>query len=144
MRDLGEATSETSAGLMQVYRTYFRMAAGLCLKDWRYVVRISNIDASLLQANSGLYTAGTGFANSCPDLTDLIYQALARVPSLGAGRATLYMDRLCETSLGRQVSAKTIESTLSAENTGGRFMRTFYDVPLRRVDALATDEARIV
>ena len=144
MEDKGKVTSETSDGMMEVYRTYMRMAGGLTLKDWRYVVRIANIDASLLSANSGKYTPGTGFANGCPDIHDLMFQAMSQVPSLAAGRPVFYMDRLCETSLGRQASAKSESSTLTAENAGGQFIRRYHSVPIRRVDALASDEARIV
>lgn len=144
MENKGKVTSQTSDGLMEVYRTYFRMAAGLCLKDWRFVVRIANIDSSLLPDNSGLYTPGTGFANSCPDLADLMFQAMKQVPNLSAGRPVFYMDRLTETSLQRQLSAKTVESTLQSENSGGRLITRYQGVPMSRADALATDEARVV
>lgn len=138
MRDLGEITSETSDGLMQVYRTYFRMAAGLCLRDWRYVVRIPNIDRSALSVtwNNGAFSSGA-------DITDLMFQATRQIPNLSAGRAVFYMDRQIETTMFRQASAKTRESTLTTENVGGQILSKFLQVPIKRVDALAGDEATV-
>lgn len=137
-KDLGEQTSETSEGLMQVYRTHMRAAFGLCLKDWRYVVRIPNIDRSALSTTwtNGAFSAGA-------DLSDLMFQALRQVPNLSAGRPVFYMDRQIETTLFRQLSAKTNQSTLTVDNVGGQVRTSFLGVPLKRVDALSADEARV-
>ena len=139
MKDLGEQTSETSDGLMQVYRTYFRMAAGLVLKDWRYVVRIANIDRSDLSTTwtSGAFSSGA-------DITSLMFQATRQVPNLSAGRPVFYMDRSIETTMFQQASAKTGESTLQVQNVGGQVLTTFLGIPIRRVDALAADEAHVL
>ena len=54
--DLGEETAETTAGLggtrMRVLRDLWTWKAGIALRDWRYVVRICNIDISNLVAES--------------------------------------------------------------------------------------------
>ena len=145
--DKGQVTIEDvdgSGGRMEAYREHFRWDIGLCVRDWRYVVRIANIDYSLLMANSGLYTPGTGFANSCPDLTDLIHTGLDLIPNMNMGRCAMYMSRDVRTALRKQVSAKTVESSLQTTNVGGTMQTTFYEIPLRRVDALAVDEARVV
>lgn len=139
MRDLGETTSETSDGLMQVYRTYFRSAFGLCLRDWRFAVRIANVDRSDLSV-----TWTNGAFSSGADITSLMFQATRQVPNLSAGRPVFYMDRQLETTMFQQASAKTNESTLQVQNVGGQVLTTFLGIPLRRVDALAGDEARVV
>lgn len=144
MRDLGEDTKVLTDGSMyQVYRTHMMWNVGLALRDWRKVVRVANIDASLLDANSGLYTPGTGFANSAHDLTDLMHKAISRLPGStdmnGNGeRYCFYMSRRMFDNLRRQVSAKTIESTLQMENVGGTLITSFYGFPIKRVDALST------
>ena len=147
-RDLGEDTTKESDGsLRQVYRTHMMWNVGLALSDWRKVVRVANIDASLVAANSSLYTPGTGFANSAADLTDLLHQAISRLPqtssNLAAGgeRYCMYMGRDMLDGLRRQVSAKTIESSLTMENVGGTLITSFMGFPIKRVDALGTDEA---
>jgi len=139
VRDLGEDTKVNPDGSMyQVYRTHYRFDVGLTLKDWRYVVRIPNIDRSSLSTTwtSGAFSGGA-------DLSDLMHQAITQVPNLNAGRATFYCDRSILGTLRRQVSAKTNESTLQAENVGGTLQTSFMGIPLRRCDALSGNEAAV-
>lgn len=139
VRDLGEDTKVLSDGSMyQVYRTHYRHDVGLCLKDWRYVVRIPNIDRGDLST-----TWTNGAFSSGADLSDLMHQAITQIPNLNAGRAVFYCDRSILGTLRRQVSAKTNESTLTAENVGGTLQTSFMGIPLRRCDALAGDEALV-
>ena len=42
--DLGEVTlTDDEGGMYQGYRTHYKWDIGLCVRDWRYVVRIANI-----------------------------------------------------------------------------------------------------
>ena len=136
-RDLGEVTvtdvSGQTAGLYQAYRTHYRFDAGLCIRDWRYFVRIANIDKS-----DRTKDAATG-----ADLSDLMFQAIRKVPNLAAGRPAFYMSRDMATFLGRQTSNLTKNSTLTAENVGGRVIERFHGIPVRRCDVLAANEARV-
>ena len=135
-KDLGEVTIENvdgSGGRMQAYRTHYRWDAGLCVRDWRYIVRVANIDKSDL-----VKTAATG-----GDITDLMVQALERVQGL-TGRPVFYMNRSLRTMLRRQMIEKVKNSTLTMEELAGKKVMAFDGVPIRRVDALAADEARVV
>jgi hypothetical protein len=139
--DKGQVTIEDAdgaGGRMEAYRTHYRWDAGLVLRDWRYAVRIPNIDKSLLSVT---YTAGA-FATGA-DLTDLMWQAVTQIPNLSAGRASWYMSREILSTLRRQASAKTQGSTLQVKDVGGQMVETWLDIPLRRVDALAADEALV-
>jgi len=52
-RDLGEDTKvDSNGGLYQVYRSHFKWECGLAVRDWRYAVRICNIDVTLLGGGS--------------------------------------------------------------------------------------------
>lgn len=134
VRDLGEDTKVNSDGSMyQVYRTHYRFDVGLAVPDWRYVVRIANIDRS----------ARTSDAATGPDLNDLMHQAVTQIPNLGAGRACFYMDRSMIGFLRRQTSAAVSQSTLSIDNVGGTMQTRWHDIPIKRCDALAGDEAQI-
>lgn len=136
MKDLGEVTVENvdgSNGRAQMYRTHYRWDAGLCVRDWRYVVRIPNIDRSALTAD----------ASSGANLPDLMFQAVERIPNLGAGRAVWYMDRDVRTKLRQQSAAAVKNSTLTVENVGGTQLMSFSGVPIRRVDKLSADEATV-
>ena len=142
VKDLGEVTIENqdgAGGRMQAYRTHYRWDAGLVVKDWRFVVRIANIDKSLL---SLVYTAGA-FSTGA-NLPELMFQALDLPQSLSMGRPVFYMSRTIRTKLRQQLSAMTQASTLSVESVGGRRTAVFQDIPVRRCDALSADEARVV
>ena len=141
MNDKGQVTIENvdgSNGRMEAYRTHYRWDVGLTLRDWRYVVRIPNIDKSNLSAT---WTAGA-FASGA-DLSDLMMQAITQIPNMNGGRPAFYMSRNTLSFLRRQTSAKTQGSVLTVENVGGTMLERFMGVPLRRVDALAADEALV-
>lgn len=140
--DKGQVTIEDadgSGGRMEAYRTHYRMDAGLAVRDWRYAVRIPNIDKSALNVT---WTSGV-FSTSSADLTDLMFQAVTQIPNLGMGRASWYMSRNTLSFVRRQASAKTQGSTITSENVGGEFKESFLNIPMRRVDALAADEALV-
>ena len=131
--DKGQVTIENvdgAGGRMEAYRTHYRWDVGLCVRDWRYVVRICNIDKSLIVKD----------AASGADLTDLMVQAEEMVPSLNIGRAAWYVNRQIKAWLRRQLINKTKNSTLTQENQAGKLVTYFDGIPVRRTDALAGDE----
>jgi hypothetical protein len=135
--DKGKTTKETTGGvagsLSEVWRTHYIQHAGLVVRDWRYVVRIANIDKSLLTPD-----AATG-----ANLPRLIYQALNLVPNLSSGQPLLLMSRNTRTILGQQVAEGTKSSSLTVDDVGGRMVTKFQGVPIARTDALAADEALV-
>jgi len=130
-----DASDGSNTGRMEAYRTHYRWDAGLTVRDWRYVVRIANIDVAAISAT---YTAGAFSAG--PDLPDLMFQAMTQVPNLNFGRPVFYMSRAMLNGLRRQVSAKVQNSTLQVEQVGGIMTEMYHGVPIRRVDALASTE----
>jgi hypothetical protein len=135
-RDLGEVTIENqdgNNGRMQAYRTHYRWDVGLTVRDWRYIVRIANIDRSLLTID---LTTGA-------NLNDLMHQALTELPNQSMGRCAWYMDKQVLSFLRRQSTDAVKNSTLSIENVGGTFQTMWSGIPIRRVDALRTNEATI-
>lgn len=137
MTDKGQVTIEDvdgNGGRMEAYRTHYRWDAGLTVRDWRYVVRIANIDKSLLTVDRS-----TG-----ADLMDLMFQAQELPPSLQTGRPVFYMSRTLRTMLYRQAADKVKQSTLTIDEAGGKRLMNFNGTPIKRVDALAADEARVV
>lgn len=135
MEDKGQVTIENIDGLggrMEAYRTHYRWDAGLTIRDWRYFVRIANIDRSNLTVD-----ASTG-----ANLPNLMFQAIERLPNMN-GRAVWYMDRNLTTKLGQQSANLTKNSSLTVENTGGIITRRWLGIPIRRVDQLSVDEALV-
>ena len=134
-RDLGEHTlTDAAGGRYQGYRTHYKWDIGAVLRDWRYVVRIANIDVSDLTKN----------AASGADLIDLMTQALELVPNVGMGRPAFYMPRKLRSFLRRQITNKVAASTLTMEEIAGKKVVAFDGVPCRRTDALLLTEARVV
>jgi len=135
-RDLGEVTIENADGnngRMQAYRTHYRWDVGLSVRDWRYVVRIANIDRSLLTSD-----ISTG-----ADLNDLMHQAWTELPSTSAGRCAWYMDKQVMSFLRRQTANAVQNSTLSVDMVGGTMQTSWGGIPIRRCDALRTNEATV-
>jgi hypothetical protein len=136
-KDLGETTAENidgNQGRAQIYRTHYRWDMGLTVRDWRYVVRIPNIDRTLLTKD---YSTGA-------DLADLLSQAIELIPNMGMGQPVIYVNRAIRSIFRRQLVNKIKTSVLTMEQVGGQHWMSFDGIPVRRVDALNVDEARVV
>ena len=135
MTDKGQVTIENvdgAGGRMEGYRTHYRMDAGLSIRDWRYFVRVANIDISELNT----------LANTKNLITWMI-QASERIPALGKGRACFYLNRGLREKLRLGILEK-ISSNLTWETVEGKRVMTFDDIPVRRTDALINTETRVV
>jgi hypothetical protein len=148
-RDLGEQTKNFSDGsLMQVYRDHFRWDAGLMVRDWRYVVRICNIDVTQLSGGSA-----ASFVN-------LLIRAVNRLPTTAAsmtgtqrsdtprvgdsmGRMAIYCNRTVRTYLDLQAVNKS-NVLLAISEWDGMSVTTFRGAPVRTTDAILNTEARVV
>jgi hypothetical protein len=136
--DKGVVTIEDadgSNGRMEAYRTHYRLDAGLTVRDWRYVVRIANIDKSALLAShaTGAY------------LTQLMFKAMRKIPNLSGGKPCFYMSRDMATMVAQQTATDGASSFLTSEMVAGdmRWTEKFHGIPIRRCDALSADEATI-
>lgn len=119
----------------------FKWKCGLALRDWRYVVRICNVQIANLLASSG-----------APDLAKLMVRAMARIPAPGMGTAVFYCSRAVYTALSIQAldksqNALAVQPALQqygnispgAAGAGGNL--TFLGVPVRINDAILDTEA---
>ena len=136
--DLGEETVETTAGVgatrMRAFRDRWQWKCGLTLRDWRYAVRICNIDISVLVANS-----------SPADLVENMIKAYHRIPNLRNGKAAFYMNRTCFQFLDIQRrDAVQVGGSLIYADVDGRLIPSFRGIPVRIVDQLVETEARVV
>lgn len=140
MTDKGQVTIENvdgNGGRMEGYRTHYRWDAGLTIRDWRYFVRICNIDYSVLNAgDAGAVTAQKA-------LITAMIRATERIPSYGNGRAAFYVPRNIRENLRLGILEK-VSNNLSWESVTGKHVMTFDDIPVRRTDALVSTEARVV
>ena len=133
-RDLGEDTIYDDAGRpFQANSTLFQWDMGLSVRDWRYVVRIANIDTKALTE-----TAATG-----ANLLSLMARACRRIEDLTAGRAAFYMNRDTAEILDLQHVNQIKNSTLTFEDAGGRQVTKFRGIPVRIVDAISNAEPAV-
>jgi hypothetical protein len=142
--DLGEQTVYNSDGTrLQAFATRYQWKNGLVVKDWRYVVRIANIDISDLNTGSGTQAAAASTA-----LVKMMAKALYRIPNMAMGRAAFYMNRsvhsgLSISALDKSQSVLAINEGLTQFGSPQSYL-SFLGVPLRRVDSLVNTEARVV
>ena len=141
--DLGEQTVYNSDGTrLQAFATRYQWKNGLVVKDWRYVVRICNIDISDL-----LGSTSTQASTASTALVKLMARALYRIPNMAMGRAAFYMYRTVHSGLSiaamdKSQSVLAIQEGLSQFGSAQSYL-SFLGVPLRRVDALINTEAAV-
>ena len=140
--DLGEQTVYSGDNRLQAYATRYQWKNGLVVKDWRYVVRIANIDISDLFAQTGSQLSSAATA-----LPKMMARAMYRIPNLSMGRSAFYMNRtvhsgLSVAALDKSSAVLKINDGLSQFGTANSYL-SFLGVPLRRVDSLINAEARI-
>jgi hypothetical protein len=131
---IGDLVQDESGNDYLAYTDYFQWDCGLSVKDPRHVVRIANIDFSLLIKDR---TTGA-------DLEDLIIQAFHRLQATGAN-AAIYVPKPIGAMLHRQAvhDSRGGRGLTGFEDIGGRKVPTILGLPIRSVDALNVDEARV-
>ena len=147
-RDMGEwPVQDTAGNTYQAYRDHFKWEIGMVLRDWRYLVRIANIDTTLL--------SGTTAAN----LINLLVRGLYRLPTAPSqattiqtsdtpevradmGRVVIYCNRVIRTYLDLQAMNKT-NVLLRLEEFDGKPVTTFRGIPIRTCDAILNTEAQV-
>lgn len=133
-QDLGEQTLlDAQGGKYQGYRAHYKHDVGFVLRDWRYVVRIANIDTSALKAD---------MSGTSANLVDLISQAIELVPNLKLGKAAIYCNRTISSFLRRQVTNKS-NVRLSLDDFDGKKILNFDGIPVRRVDEILNTEVAV-
>jgi hypothetical protein len=106
---------------------------GLAMKDWRYAVRIANIDVSNLVSGS-----------SAANLINLLIKAMHRIQNLTFGRAAIYCNRTVATMLDVQRHTTVAGAGMQYIEVDGKWTPSFRGVPIRSTDALRETEARVV
>ncbi len=133
--DFGEVTVEMTAGLpgsrMRAYQERFQWKAGIAVKDWRYAVRIPNLDLS------------DAAAANATTIIDALETAEEIIPN-ELGKKVIYMNRKLRRLLRKQARyAVTAGGGITFENYMGRRTLMFGDIPIRTLDQLVNNEALV-
>jgi hypothetical protein len=143
-QDLGEeSVPDANGNFYQALRALYQWKNGLAVKDWRYVVRIANINVTDLIAQSA-----TQASTAATQVINLMSRAIDRIPNLAMGRACFYANRtlysmLRVAALNKSNAALSITQALTQFGTPYA-LTSFLGIPLRKVDQLLNTESRVV
>lgn len=141
MRDLGEQTIyDASGNPFQAFRTYYQWKCGLAIEDWRYVVRIANIDISDLE------TAGDT-SDTSANLLKHMSVALDKLFTLTGVNPVFYANQRVRAMLRVKFFSKT-NALLTLEDIKGasgitRPTLRFQGFPIRRLDEITVAESLV-
>lgn len=131
MEDKGEQrVIDANGKVLWKFETMFHWDVGLCVEDYRSIVRVANIDTS------NITSTGT-------NLVEAMIKATHQVRKPGA-RFAWYVNKFVGTYLHLQAYRSTTQSTMSIENYGGTPITHFLGVPVYETDALTATEAPVV
>ena len=126
--DLGVVDLEDSdGGKYRGYASWYQWKAGLVVRDWRYVVRIANIET-------------TGSTNVVTP--DLIVEGLNLLPNPRLGNTAIYMNRTIKTQLSQAAMNKS-NGAFTFEEVFGQPVTKFWGFPVRQVDAILNTETAL-
>lgn len=141
---------DVNGNRFEAYTSLFQFNVGLAIKDWRYNVRIANVDTTA----AGLQGA------TPPDLFALMSRAVVRLPTASRRLSGItesdapddpvpgispawYVNRTGREYMDIQ-AIRDRNVLLSSKDYAGDPVLLFRDVPIRVVDALTNSEARVV
>lgn len=130
--DKGERTVYGATGVgatrLDVLQDKFQWKCGIALRDWRYVVRVANLDIS----------------DNNADYVRFMIRALYKIPSLVMGKAAFYMNRTIATRLDvLRFTNQQSGGGFTWTTPDGRQELSFRGVPIRMSDQLLNTESAI-
>jgi hypothetical protein len=144
VRDMGEVPIyDANNNVFQGYRTHFKWDCGLTVRDWRFVVRIANINV----------TAG---AVTAPNLINTLITAVNKLPFVSAAgnspppggtrpgqvNTAFYCNRTVRAALDIQAMAKT-NAFLTIETRDSKPYTAFRGIPIRICDQITNNEPNV-
>jgi hypothetical protein len=134
--DNGKQTvTDSAGGRFDVLESHYKWDCGLSVRDWRYVVRIANIDVSDL-------TTFNSASDASANLIRLLIQATEMPPEVNLGRPAIYCNKTVRTWLRIMMNEKS-NVHLSLEEVAGKKVLAFDGIPVRRCDKILNSEATI-
>jgi len=138
---LGDAF-DSNNDRFRAYMDLYKWANGLVIKDWRYTVRIANVDISDLVAK-----ATTQAITAATAIDKLMARAIDRLPEMTSVNPVFYVNRTVASHLrimamDRSTGAVTIEPSINQFGDDIHQLM-FLGVPVRLVDTLTVAEAQV-
>jgi hypothetical protein len=142
-RDLGEDdVLDANGGTYRALKTLYSWDQGMVVQDWRYGVRICNVNTADLVAQ-----ATTQASTAATQIINLMARAVDRLPSIGNVRPAFYMNRTVHSMLRIAAMNKT-SAVLSIESGLNQFGKphswtAFDGIPLRKSDGILNTESTV-
>lgn len=129
--DKGQVTLEDAmGGRYEGYRTHYKWDTGLSVRDWRFAVRVCNIES-------------LGATNNIISSLSSLISAINLIPNLNLGRTVIYCNKTIKTQFDVAAYDK-VTPAVYAEDAGGKFVTKFMQIPIRRCDALLDTEDELI
>jgi len=146
---------DSQNNVYDAYRDKWQWKFGLHVKDWRYAVRIANIDVSDLKGMTG-----TQVDTTLTYLPYLMAEAMSKIPSMAMGRAAFYANRTVKAMMA-VMGVKRLGGFMTTEQAANQYGKvapgwvagsgagisggqvSFLGTPVRTVDQLLLTEAVI-
>ena len=133
MKDLGEVDAfDSDGGKFRAYESLYKVKFGLSIKDWRYVVRLANVDPAMTLDTAGIDT-----------ITDRLIEATAAIPNLKGARMVFYMHRKVMALLHKAAVRKANMSLSFGDIYGIRNQLNISGIPIKQCDAILLNEGHI-
>lgn len=145
------ALYDVNGNQFEGYTSYFCWKLGMCPKDWRYTVRMCNIDTTT--------NAGGLFSTTPPDLFALMSRMVVKLPTMtrrvsgitetdapGEPAPGIQPAWYCNRTVRESMDIQAIRDKnvlISSKDFAGDPVMEFRGVPIRVVDALTNAEATI-
>ena len=125
--DKGQVTLlDANGNKYEGYRSHYKWDIGLVVRDWRYNVRVCNIDVSAMTTTS-------------EDLYGAMIDAYYRIPDVNSGKTVIYANRWTISWL-HKIALEKGKYNLNYDNVAGKPILKFLDIPIKRVDAIKLTE----
>jgi len=129
---VGEAFDDNN-DRYEAYLDSYKMKSGVCVKDWRYGVRIPNLDISDMAG-----TTGTQAASASTFLPKLMSRAIDRLPSMD-GVAPYFLMNRTSASLLRVLALEKSSSAVTIEEGLNQFGKTIFQLKFLGIPVLIND-----
>jgi hypothetical protein len=139
--DLGEDTHIDAVNNLrhQIYRDHFQHHVGLSVRDWRFMVRLCNLETN----------GGSAIGASDANLKAFIFNIMEAIERQFKqndpnSRTAIYCNRYVRTQLRKAIHNQVSQGTLTADQVGGKEVLRLMGHPVRLVEQLLNTEARVV
>ena len=130
--DLGEVTlKDNDGGMFQGYRSHYQWKMGLTVRDWRYVVRICNVELDDMDAEA-----------SQKNLYHAMIKAKYVLPNANKGRAVFYASPAVHAMLDIAAVEKG-NAALGYSDVFGKQVLNFRGIEIKSCNAILETEAVI-